>query len=194
MMKTNTTGFLALLLLLTAFSCRAVYEKVPGFDKKSVAPDKAAYHAVLHRNYELDTNTVLFLKEDRVSFIDELVQRRISYYLGTFLNDSTELCRPQSLRDHQSCWGLILHSLDSSTGSCPSTTSLFREYRLYRMGGEGEYRLEDNGKMKMVLLYALAMGASRRPDFRRISRYIREHSARFELLVIALDEYGTLAP
>jgi hypothetical protein len=172
--------------------CRPIFNAVYKFNREFTFTNRTEYLSFLDRSYSLAPEQVVYL--DSLSeqlFIMEVVQRNISEYYGSFINDSVEIKHSSFLEENTSCIGRVLTEIEANSGKITDSLLVknknFRQYKLLNTKTDQQLALNADKKIKVFLLYTYRMGNYFNGFYKDVAALSKGKKDQLSIYVISLD-------
>jgi hypothetical protein len=191
--------YLHLILILAAvcaISCKAMLIKKYGLNKKKNFANREEYINFLTEKKKFPLSNMLFPDSSSyLPFITSLVEKHLSVYYGSFLNDSTELVKSDELQKNLSCMGRILTDMNNGLSNMQTLNDSLikrtdlKDYRFLSISTNELYKMNDSKKrLKIFLAYSYGLGSYFDSFYKATLDFAAKHKDEVELKIILMDQ------
>jgi hypothetical protein len=184
---------LALLFAVTGLSgCQPILKAVYGVNREFRFTTRTDYLAFMNRTYSLAPEQIVYF--DSVSerlFITDAMQKSISEYYGSFINDSTEIKQSAFLEENASCIGRVLKEIEDNSGKIDDSllvkNTVFRNYKLLNAKTDQQLEVNADKKVKVFLLYSYRLGTYFNSFYKDVAALSKNNKDQLSIYVITVD-------
>jgi hypothetical protein len=122
------------------------------------------------------------------------MEKHLTVYYGSFLNDSTELVKSDELQENFGCMGRILTDMNKGLANRQALNDTllirtdFKDYRLLNISNNEEYKMNDSKKpFKILLAYNYSLGSYFDDFYKAALDFAAKHKDEVELKIISID-------
>lgn len=173
-------------------SCKTIVNSVYGVNKNLAFKSLKDYEEYVRKKYEIEVKNLYYLDQNNYyGFLEQIIDNKIDYFLGIFLNDSSQIQKSDFLMQNESCGGRILKEIqsisDNPEGVSKIRNEVLKKYSFINMIEKTGLLFSNNGKKKIVLIFSYKAGLINKNDFVQIQNMINSTSG-YELAIISIDK------
>ena len=186
-MNCKKTKFIILLLgVVVLCSCKAFVNVVYHPKKVVQFDDLEDYKITADKKYKINTENLYYISDSAYSsFINLIITQDIDYFYGIFIDDTSKIISSPFLKENPGCRGRIISELDISSYT-KTRDEIFRQFQFVNISTGKTLKFTDNGKKKLVLIFAHTAGLMMRKTFVELQKEVKRRSD-YEVFIISLD-------
>jgi hypothetical protein len=180
------------LAVVTCWCCNPIIKSVYHVNREFKFTSRTDYLAFLNKSYSLTPGQVVYF--DSVSerlFITDAMQKSISEYYGSFINDSTEIKQSAFLEENASCIGRVLKEIEDNSGKIDDSllvkNTVFRNYKLLNAKTDQQLEVNADKKVKVFLLYSYRLGTYFNSFYKDVAALSKNNKDQLSIYVITVD-------
>lgn len=182
---------LLLSLVSLTISCNSIIKEVYGVNKNHHFETKQKYLEYINKKYQIDAKKVFLIPKDKHNeFMNMVIENKVDYFYGIYLNDSTRFAKTDKILLNQSCYGRILDEIKSSSTINRKTEKdmNLKKIDFYNLLTNEKLNLNNSETKKILLLFSVKFGRLRNKDFKEITKLIKGNED-YELKIISVDQF-----
>ncbi len=190
-MKKNV--YLLIIGTFFIYGCSSILRSKYRFNQPFRFSTKMEYLNYLENKYSFSYAHVLYPDSlSQYAFFNNVMQARLSQYYGTFINDTLEVKKTKHLSENLTCIGRVLKEIEINSSKVGyindvTTNTVFRDYHFKVADNDSDFVFNPNGKVKIFLLYAFAMGNYFDEFFKDVVVWAKNVPEKVEIFIISLD-------
>lgn len=183
--------FFILFIITALISCKPILSGIYGINKDISFQSLNEYKNFITSRFEINVNQLYLIEPTHYnSFMDWVIQNKVDYFAGIFLDDSTQIRKSEHLLQNQSCTGRVLAEIKNAETLTPVATQQsmpLKTFSFYNAVTKEPLTFTDNNRKKIVLVFSYKSGTLNKKDFKEVQALV-EAKPGFELWIISLDQ------